>query len=106
MYRTFFSEPDYVWSRNYYKVKQTEQEYIYSIDLVKIDKSKLKLSVKENNLILSYDNQEDKRRTTFDWSISLPTNVNASKITSKYEDGELTITVPKKEIDTFYINID
>lgn len=82
---------------NYFNLNQSEtnSEYIYTADLVGLDKSKLSFKIEGLKATLEYNNPDDKRRSKFIYSFTLPEIADIDKVTTSYENGELKIVVGK-----------
>ena len=89
-------------------MKETENEYIVSADIPGInDKNKIDVSLNNNVLTISAEKSEEKSDTktnyhitertygSYSRSISIPKNVNSEKLTAKYTDGVLLVTILK-----------
>jgi HSP20 family protein len=88
-------------------IYETESELVLQGELPGMQESDFKLNVDNNLLTLSgerqfsnYQDVEIHRRERpaghFQRRFSLPTNVDLKNVAAKYEQGILTITVPKK----------
>jgi len=92
-------------------IQEKNNKYIIKFELAGMDKKDIKLSISDNN-ILSVEgekkyNKEDKKKDfikqeiyygKFKRMIQLPKDINVDKMKSKFKNGELTVTVPKKHI--------
>jgi HSP20 family protein len=90
-------------------IKEDKEKYTIGIEIPGVEKKDLKISVKREKLIIQGEKKEEKKREeesylrversygNFTRSVSLPTEVDQSKITAKYNDGVLRITLPKTE---------
>lgn len=97
---------------NYPKVdiQEKNDEYILKFELAGFEKDDLKLSLQENAIVLEgkKENKKDDKNDSyirqeiffgkFKRVIQLPQNVAVDKLQSKYKNGILTITIPKKEV--------
>ncbi|MBA1438397.1 MAG: Hsp20/alpha crystallin family protein [Epsilonproteobacteria bacterium] len=94
-------------------IQDTKDTIILDFDLAGIDKKNIKLSIDENNVLTLEGKKESKveekddkgeyvRREIFYGSfhraIQLPENIVQEKLKTKYENGVLHVTIPKKEI--------
>ncbi len=89
-------------------IKQTEKEMILDVMLPGLNKEDVKVSVKDSVLTVSchkesdysIDNESYLRRefamSSFSRSFKIPNEVDQNQISSKLENGILTITLPKK----------
>lgn len=95
-------------------IKETDKDYVIKIDMPGVDKKDIALNFKDDVLTVdakrdSFDDESDSKGNmiaserdygTYSRSYRLP-KVDGKKITAKYEDGVLTVTLPKtkEEID-------
>jgi len=92
-------------------IKEDTEKYTIDIEIPGIEKKDLKISVKKDNLIIQGEKKEEKKKEeesylrversygNFMRSVKLPTEINQSQITAKYNDGVVKITLPKTKID-------
>ncbi|MBN1253478.1 MAG: Hsp20/alpha crystallin family protein [Bacteroidales bacterium] len=91
-------------------IKTTEDNFIVEVAVPGMKKEDFKIDLKDNNLTISSEKEENKEVTegeytrkeysyqSFSRSFSLPNNIiDSDNISAKYENGELKITIPKKE---------
>ena len=90
-------------------IREDKEKYIIGVEIPGVEKKDLKISVKKEKLIIQGEKKEEKKREeesylrversygNFMRSVSLPTGVDQSKITAKYNNGVLKITLPKTE---------
>ncbi len=97
---------------NYPKVdiKEFDNRYVLKFELAGMDKKDIKLSIKNTTLVLEGNrkiNKEDKSNNyirheifmgSFKRIIQLPDNIMIDNATNKFDNGILTITIPKKKI--------
>ncbi len=74
-------------------VMTTDNEVKVFVELPGVEKKDIKLSGTEDKLTISVDT--DKRK--YFKEVELPTKVDLKKATSKYKNGVLDITIPKKK---------
>jgi HSP20 family molecular chaperone IbpA len=86
--------------------KETDKEYIYTADLVGLDKDKLHLQIEGLKATLSYDNPEDTRRQKFSYTFELPEIADIETVYTSYENGELKIEIAKlkRKIKSYSFN--
>ena len=95
-------------------IKETEKEYIIQLDLPGMDKGKIDVTVADNVLTVQGEREieeqeaeedaegaykyyrRERRFGTFQRRIPLPDNAETDTVVAKYDNGVLTITVPKK----------
>jgi HSP20 family protein len=90
-------------------VRENDQEFIIKADLPDADEKDLSIQVQEGQLVLKGQRQSkreqkgerfyrsERRFGSFQRSFSLPTAVDADKVTAEYDKGVLTIHAPKTE---------
>ncbi len=90
-------------------ISETDDEIIVKADAPGMKKDDIKVTLSENVLTISGEKKaerEDKKKNyhriervfgSFTRSFYIPTNVDSSKIKASYENGVLTVTLPKKE---------
>ena len=88
-------------------VRENKEKYTISVEIPGVEKKNLKISVKKDKLIIQGEKKEEKKRQeesylrversygNFMRSVSLPMEVDQSKITAKYDNGVLKIILPK-----------
>jgi HSP20 family protein len=92
-------------------IKDLADKYIYEFDLAGIDKKDIKLTIDDNNILTlegqkqESSNEKSDRYVTqeifygsFKKMIKLPENIEADKLSTNYNNGILTLTIPKKEL--------
>ena len=89
-------------------IRETEKEFILDADLPGIRKDQINMEVNDDQLTVSVVEDENKetkkegyiyrerRYGTISRSFPL-TNIDADKITAAFENGMLSVTLPKKE---------
>lgn len=91
-------------------VKETKDDYLVSMAVPGMSKKDFKIDLKDNVLTISSEKKDEKKEDqenytrreysyqSFSRSFTLPKDVvNDEKIEAKYDNGELRITIPKKE---------
>ena len=110
----FFSTPtsavidDYSVRTN---VSTTDEEYRIDIVAPGLDKSDMSVKVEDNQLYVSYDNENtDKTERVYYRSFTrywkLPTDVDATSIRADYKQGILSVFVPRETPANNSIDID
>lgn len=87
-------------------VDETETHFMLSFDLPGVKREDLKIDVHENQLSVSGERKEESKTRhsreryfgSFFRSFTLPSNIDADGIEAQYENGELTISIPKKKV--------
>ena len=91
-------------------IKETKDDFIVTMAVPGMDKKDFKIDLNDNLLTMSSEKKDEKKEDhenysrreysyqSFSRSFTLPKNVvNDEKISAKYENGELKITIPKRE---------
>ncbi len=88
-------------------VRETDDAYMVEVDLPGIDPKNLELLIEGRTLTIRGQMTEEKeekqgnyllkerRQGQFMRAVALPAMVDVDKVTSKFENGQLTITLPK-----------
>jgi HSP20 family protein len=88
-------------------VRETDDAYIVEVELPGVDPKEIEVSIEGRTVTVrgqfaeEQENQEgnfllrERRRGQFMRAVALPGMVEVDKATSQYENGELTITLPK-----------
>jgi HSP20 family protein len=92
-------------------IKEEPQAYVIEFDLAGVDKKDIKLSIDESNLLTLSGKKEQKIEKkadtyvkqeifygSFQRMIQLPDDIDQTKLSTKFKDGILTLTIPKKEV--------
>ena len=72
--------------------EETKDGFVLVFDVPGAERDKLNVEFHENKLIVS---GEQKRHGPFKHSVELPEGIQATGIKADYDDGVLTVTVPK-----------
>jgi len=82
-------------------ISETENHYMVSFDIPGVKKEDVKIEMRGNQLFVTGERRQEARsgRTygKFERSFALPESVNTDKIEAHYEDGVLSIALPKAE---------
>jgi HSP20 family protein len=90
------------------RTKESETEYIVSVDIPGYKKDEVKVTLDDNTLRITAEmklestNDEQSKEVCgrkFKTSIGLGEDVNLDKISATLSDGVLTITIGKKEVE-------
>lgn len=88
---------------------EEENQYVMTFDLPGIHKDQVKVEVDNNQITVSAERKEEKKKDTkkshlseihygsYQRSFTLPTTIDEKKVDAKFENGVLTLTVPKTE---------
>ncbi|WP_457748959.1 Hsp20/alpha crystallin family protein [Sulfurimonas sp.] len=92
-------------------IQDAKDKIILKFDLAGVDKKNIKLSIDDNKILtLKGEKKESKEEKSKDFvkkeifygefqkAIQLPENIDESKLETKFENGILTVTIPKTEI--------
>lgn len=91
------------------EVIEEENNYVLKFDLPGVTKEKVRVEVNKDQLTIHAERQEEKKRDdkrkhlsevyygTYTRSFTLPGPVDEKKVDAKFENGVLTVTVPKTE---------
>ena len=89
-------------------LKDSGDHYEIKVDLPGVNESETKVKVEKNILMIEAKSEKSKEQKSdkmikkerfvgiFSKSLKLPDDANSEKLTTKYKDGVLTITIPKK----------
>jgi HSP20 family protein len=93
------------------EVHETQQSYLMKFDLPGLQKDQIKIDLHDNSLSVSGERLEEKKEESTDKkkhlsevyygsfyrSFTFPETINAEKVEAKYENGVLSLNIPKKE---------
>ena len=101
-----------VMNRHPVNAKETDRIYGLTIATPGLEKNDIKIEIKEGVMTISSEKEMDEQEKTegrynrreynySSWSRSfmLPEDCDESKILAEYDNGELKITIPKKEVE-------
>ena len=95
-----------------WSVTREENRYLMNFELPGVRKEDIKLEISENQLIVSGERKTEKHvaeegyesrarmEGSFYRSFSLPTEVEADKISAHYENGLLTVVLPRTGVES------
>ena len=104
----FYDYDNYNWTPSV-DINESSDNFMITADLPGIKKSDIEVKVEENVLILNAERKIDKtssnekyhfserRSGTFSRSFKLPKSVKEEKITADFDNGVLSIIIPKAE---------
>jgi len=91
-------------------IKETDDDFVVSMAVPGMDKKDFKINLTDNLLTISSEKKDEKEEKeenytkreysyqSFSRAFTLPKDVvEEEKISAKYENGELMLTIPKKE---------
>ncbi|PIA27461.1 hypothetical protein AQUCO_07700019v1 [Aquilegia coerulea] len=94
----FFNPPlifsPYISAENYVQWSETPDSHIYTADLPGVRKEEIKVEV-EDSIYLIIKTEAVEPTKSFMRKFRLPSLINISGISAGYEDGVLTVTVPR-----------
>lgn len=88
-------------------IRESDKEYIVQFDIPGVKKNEIKIELQNNRLTVSGERKERKEEKdskhflseafygSFMRSFSLPTECDENKVDAQYEDGVLTVKIPK-----------
>ena len=91
-------------------IKENDKEFIVKFDIPGVKKDQVSIEIENNRLTVSGERKEEKEEKdekhflsetyhgSFMRSFNLPSAVDEDKVDAKYQDGVLTIKVPKTEV--------
>ncbi|MBT3217121.1 MAG: Hsp20/alpha crystallin family protein [Candidatus Marinimicrobia bacterium] len=91
-------------------VSETDNAYLLTADLPGLSKKEVKIQIKDDLLILTGERQEETDNSnenyhrrerqfgSFERSFHLPEDVMEDKITAKFKNGQLMVSLPKAEV--------
>ena len=120
LFNRFFENDLFDWSNRNFSVtnttlpavniKETEDDFFIEVAAPGLKKSDFKIELKNELLTISSDKKDEKGKDqeqrftrnefsyqSFSRSFTMPLTGDGDKISAKYEDGILTVTIPKKE---------
>ncbi len=107
------NKTDFTSSSSYPKldIQNKADAYVYEFNLAGIDKKDIKLSINTKDMLVLEGKKENKNTSikdgyikqeifhgNFKRSVKLPEDANQDKLTTKYTNGILTITIPKQAL--------
>jgi HSP20 family protein len=92
-------------------IEDKKDKYILEFDLAGVAKENIKLSIDDRNILTIEGEKKSSKKDdsdgyvkqeifygNFKRMIQLPENIDQDKLETKYSDGILSITIPKKEV--------
>jgi len=92
------------------EVEENEEEFLMNVEIPGLKKKDIDISVKDNVITISGEKKEKVHKKDaqchlneilygkFSRSFQLPNNVDVDKIKGNWEDGILTVQIPKTEV--------
>lgn len=86
-------------------LEETDSHYVMSVDLPGVSKKDIQIEVKDNQVHISAERKNEKKASgyseryfgKFQRILSIPDGIDADKIEAQYQDGVLSLAVPKAE---------
>lgn len=84
-------------------INETKDHYLVSFDTPGVKKEDIKIEVQGNELVISGERhrentlRHERAYGKFERTFELPTSINADKIEAQYENGVLSVALPKAE---------
>lgn len=83
------------------KIVENDDKMIYKLAVPGIEKEKVEIDIDNYSLKVKYKNNKKEHdfKSFEEWSSSwnVPRNLDTNKVSAKYEDGILSIEIPKQE---------
>jgi HSP20 family protein len=91
-------------------INETDSHYLMTFDLPGVKKDEIKIEARDNQLVVSGERKKEHKEEakgrinqeryygSFMRSFTLPSSVDANKVEAHFENGELQIAIPKKEV--------
>jgi HSP20 family protein len=87
------------------EIEETDSHFVMSIDIPGVSKKDINIEVKDNQVYISGERKSEKRSPRFSElshgkffrSVTLPTGIEPDKIEAQYQDGVLSLALPKVE---------
>jgi len=76
-------------------VNEGDKEYTMEITLPGLNKGDIDVKLDKGRLVISANNESEQRRVSYNQSFTLTDDIDQSGISAKYENGILTIHLPK-----------
>ncbi|CAM9000706.1 unnamed protein product [Rhodiola kirilowii] len=87
---------------NYVHWNQTPESHSYSVDLPGVRKEEIRVDLEDSKFLIirteATEGAEEQPAKTFYRKFRLPDQIELSRISAAYEDGVLTVTVPKSNV--------
>ncbi|MDA0350092.1 MAG: Hsp20/alpha crystallin family protein [Verrucomicrobia bacterium] len=113
-FESFFNTPSpmlssynslFNWDSNAYRpaidLFEDEENYFVQAELPGFDRKEITVELEKDRLVLKGARQiaekGESSEVTFHRSVSLPDSVKSEKVAAKYDNGVLTVTIPKAE---------
>ena len=102
----FFDNNSYNYWKPSYEVFNNDKEYVITMDLPGLDKSKINLEIQDQKLSISgnrevksniSENYNNSRYGEFYKEFNIPDNVLEKNISAQFKNGVLDVSLPKKK---------
>jgi HSP20 family protein len=86
-------------------IEETNSHFVMNVDLPGVPKKDINIEVKDNQLLISGERKAERKTKNsseryygkFHRVVALPSGIDADKIEAQYQDGVLTLALPKSE---------
>ena len=98
MFEDLFTSP--VKSSSGARITENEDSFEWSVDMPGVDRENIDVKVDENDMVhvsTSYEDSDENHRRSYSYSVRLGNSVDTSGITAEYENGVLTLRLPKHD---------
>lgn len=101
---------DKIYEEHFYQpaceMEESDTHFVVNVDMPGIPKKDIRIELKDDQLHIEGERKSEKKNSTyseryygkFHRVLTLPTGVDADKIEANYEDGVLSLVVPKAEM--------
>lgn len=91
------------------EVKENDEAFSVKLELAGVDEKDVEITLTEGTLLIKGEKKEEKEEDngtcycsersygSFERAIAVPSNVDGEKVSAKYKNGVLTVTLPKTE---------
>lgn len=76
-------------------VNEAEKEYIMEITLPGLNKDDISVKLDKGRLVIHANNESGQRKVHYNQSFTITDDIDQSDISAKYENGILTVHLPK-----------
>ena len=98
MFEDLFTSP--VRSSSGARITENEDSFDWSVDMPGVDRDSIDVKIDENDTLhvsTSYENSDSTHRRSYSYSVRLGNAVDTGGITAEYENGVLTVNLPKHD---------
>jgi HSP20 family protein len=98
MFEDLFTSP--VRSSSGARITENEDSFDWSVDMPGIDRENIDVKIDENDTLhvsTSYENSDSTHRRSYSYSVRLGSRIDTEEIEAEYENGVLTVNLPKRD---------